>query len=406
MNDVTMPRLSDSMEEGTVLGWLKPEGARVTRGEELVEIETDKATVTYESPADGTLAIVAAVGSALPVGAVIARIEPESAVGAPGPAAETAAAAPASTRTSAIEPAAPDAGDGHVRATPIARRLARAKDVDLASVTGTGPRGRVTRGDVAAVAGIAPAPPAPVVPTSPALAAPVLAPAEGDVVRRELTRLQHVVARRMAEAKATVPEFQVQTEVAMDAALGLRAQLKEQDGDVVVPSINDLVVKACALSLRSHPLANGSYRDGRFELHRRVNVGIAVAARDALLVPTITDADARSLGSVAAEARRLVERVRSGTITPPELSGATFTVSNLGMYGMTAITPVINPPQAGILGVGSTRPVPALANGELVERRVITLTLTCDHRILYGADAAQFLSAVRELLEQPLRLAF
>jgi pyruvate dehydrogenase E2 component (dihydrolipoamide acetyltransferase) len=220
---------------------------------------------------------------------------------------------------------------------------------------------------------------------------------------QELTRLQQVVARRMAEAKATVPEFQVQTEAAMDGVLALRAQLKAQ-GAAVVPSLNDFVVKACALALRAHPLANGSYRDGHFELHPRVNVGIAVAAQDALVVATITDADTRSLGEIAAEARRLAERVRSGEITPPELSGGTFTVSNLGMYGMTAITPVINMPQAAILGVGTTRATLAREGGELVEHQLMTLTLSCDHRILYGADAARFLSAIRELLEQPLRL--
>ena len=172
-----------------------------------------------------------------------------------------------------------------------------------------------------------------------------------------------------------------------------------------MPSVNDLIVKASALALRAHPLANGSYKDGRFELHPRVNVGIAVAAQDALVVPTIVDADTRSLGSIAAEARRLAGRVRDGSITPPELSGGTFTVSNLGMYGMTAITPVINMPQAAILGVGATRAVLSRGeDGELVERQLMTLTLTCDHRILYGADAAQFLAAIRALLERPLRL--
>jgi pyruvate dehydrogenase E2 component (dihydrolipoamide acetyltransferase) len=207
----------------------------------------------------------------------------------------------------------------------------------------------------------------------------------------------------MTEAKATVPEFQVQTEVDMNAALEFRARLKEAAADA--PSVNDLIVKASALALRAYPLANGSYRDGRFLLHRRVNVGIAVASPDALVVPTITDADIRSLGAIAAETRRLAARVRDGSITPPELSGATFTVSNLGMYGMTAISPVINPPQAAILGVGATRDVLVRgAAGEIVDGRRMTLTLTCDHRILYGADAARFLAAIRELLERPLRL--
>ena len=419
MTDITMPKLSDSMEEGTILSWLRAEGETIAVGEDLVEIETDKATMTYASPDAGTLAGLAKEGEALPVGAVIARLgaapadAPESPApsSAPPPAVSVPDAGPPAEP--APGPAANGAGRAHddVRATPVARRLAHAHGVDLAGLAGSGPRGRVTRSDVARAAGIAVDPPAGVAvvpspaasPAPPAPPAAPAAPADGVEVR-ELSRLQQVVARRMSEAKATVPEFQVQTEVAMDAALALRAQLKEYGGDVV-PSINDLIVKASALALRAHPLANGSYRDGRFELHARVNVGIAVAAQDALVVPTIVDADRRSLGAIAAEARRLAQRVRDGSITPPELSGATFTVSNLGMYGMTAIVPVINPPQAAILGVGASRPTLARVDGEVVERQLMTLTLTCDHRILYGADAAQFLAAIRELLEQPLRLA-
>jgi pyruvate dehydrogenase E2 component (dihydrolipoamide acetyltransferase) len=211
----------------------------------------------------------------------------------------------------------------------------------------------------------------------------------------------------MAEAKATIPHFQVQTEVVMDGAIAMRAELKalaEVDDAEIAPSVNDLIVKACALALRRHPHANGSYKEGRFELHERVNVGVAVAADGALVVPTVFDADIKSLGQIATETRRLAERVRSGQISPPELSGATFTVSNLGMYGMTAITPVINPPQAAILGVGSTRATLARDGEQIVDRSLLTLTLSCDHRILYGADAARFLAGVRALLEAPLRL--
>jgi pyruvate dehydrogenase E2 component (dihydrolipoamide acetyltransferase) len=423
MTDITMPKLSDSMESGTILTWLKADGATVAAGEELVEIETDKANMTYESPEAGTLTIVAAPGEALPVGAVIARVGAGAAAEAPAAApagpdsapptrahAGLAAGAPASSSPPAGSASVANGSGAVVVATPVARRLAAAHGVELAALVGTGPRGRVTRADVAAAAGIAlpPAPTAAAPPAAPAPApdAPAPPPADGVEVR-ELSRLQQVVARRMAEAKATVPEFQVQTEVVIDAALALRAQLKATAGeDGVTPSVNDLVVKASALALRAHPLANGSYKDGRFELHPRVNVGIAVAAQDALVVPTITDADTRSLGSIAVEARRLAGRVREGSITPPELSGGTFTVSNLGMYGMTAITPVVNLPQAAILGVGAARTVLARdADGEIVDRRLMTLTLTCDHRILYGADAARFLAAIRDLLEQPLRLA-
>ncbi len=209
----------------------------------------------------------------------------------------------------------------------------------------------------------------------------------------------------MAETKATVPDFQIQAEVAMDAAIALRAQLKEIAEAGSAPSFNDMIVKACAVALRSHPRANGSYRDGRFELHQRVNVGIAVAGDDALVVATVPDADTKSLAQIARESRRLAERVRSGEITPPELSGATFTVSNLGMFGMTAITPVVNSPQAAILGVGALRETLARVDGEIVDRTLLTLTLSCDHRILYGADAARLLSDIKGLLERPLSLA-
>jgi pyruvate dehydrogenase E2 component (dihydrolipoamide acetyltransferase) len=211
----------------------------------------------------------------------------------------------------------------------------------------------------------------------------------------------------MVESTTTIPHFQVETEVAMDAAIALRATLKEAAAeDAAVPSFNDLIVKAAAVALRRHPRANGAYRDGRFDLHERINIGVAVAADDALIVPTVFDADAKSLGQIAREVRDLAARVRAGTIAPSDLEGGTFTVSNLGMYGMSAITPVINAPQAAILGVGALRPVLARVDDEIVDRTLMTLRLSCDHRILYGADAARFLADIRDLLEAPMRLAF
>jgi pyruvate dehydrogenase E2 component (dihydrolipoamide acetyltransferase) len=216
--------------------------------------------------------------------------------------------------------------------------------------------------------------------------------------------VQQVIARRMAESKATVPEFTLRSEIDMHDCVALRTQLKALGGEV--PSYNDMVVKACALALREFPRANGSYRDASFELHSRVNVGIAVAATDALVVPTIFDADRKSLREIARESRALAERVRTGTVTPPELSGGTFTVSNLGMFGVTDFTAVINPPQAAILAVGALTPRAVVRDGELVARHTMGVTLACDHRILYGADAAQFLARIRVLLEQPLALAF
>ena len=419
MTDVLMPRLSDSMEEGTILSWLKADGEHVEAGEELVEIETDKATMTHVAEASGTLAIVAPEGTSLPVGAPIARLGEGAAPAAGDGGAASTSETPAGSSgvelpERAAEPvgagaAAAGGGNGHrpaVKATPLARRVARAHGVALEEVDGSGPLGRITRADVLAKAGVEAPAPAPASAPRPA-PAPAAAPggARGDVEVVEPTRLQALIARRMAETKATVPEFQVQAEAVMDAAIGFRTQLKALGGDGPVPSLNDLVVKAAALALRRHPEANAAFRDGRFERYGRVNVGVAVATEGALVVPTVFDADVKGLGAIAADTRRLAEAVREGSIAPAELEGATFTVSNLGMFGMSAIFPVLNAGQAGILGVGALRETLARVDGEVTDRTLMTLTLTCDHRILYGADAAQLLSSIRELLEQPLRLA-
>jgi pyruvate dehydrogenase E2 component (dihydrolipoamide acetyltransferase) len=222
----------------------------------------------------------------------------------------------------------------------------------------------------------------------------------------ELTKLQTVVARRMAESKATAPHFYLTSEVDMSAAVAARARIKEISAEgEVVPSFNDMVVKACAIALRKFPRANGSYKDGRFELYSRVNVGIAVAAQDALVVPTIFDADRKGLREIAADARSLAGKVREGSITPPELSGGTFSVSNLGMYGIKSFGAIVNSPQAGILAVGEIADRPVVKDGEIVPGKVMEMTLSCDHRILYGADGAEFLAEVKRLLEEPIGLA-
>jgi pyruvate dehydrogenase E2 component (dihydrolipoamide acetyltransferase) len=221
---------------------------------------------------------------------------------------------------------------------------------------------------------------------------------------QELTRLQRTVSRRMAESKATAPDFALEVEIDMSLCVELRARLKEVEDRP--PSFNDMVVKACANALRQHPRVNAAYRDGKFELYSRVNVGVAVAANDALIVPTVFDADKKSLGEISRTVQSLATKVRDGQITPPELSGGTFTVSNLGMYGIDRFSAVINPPQAAILAVGALRKKPVVDDGgRIVARDMMSATLICDHRILYGADGAQFLARVRELLEQPLALA-
>ncbi len=297
--------------------------------------------------------------------------------------------------------------------------MARERGLDLTAVRGTGPGGRIVKADLesapAAVPAAPPAPPAPPASPQPAAASPAAPPpppperdaptGRGEVTVEEPSRTQQVIARRMAESRATVPDFTLQTEIDMEGCVQMRAQLKALRPDDPVPSYNDMVVKASALALREFPKANASYRDGRFELYSRVNVGFAVAAPGALVVPTVFDADRKALGEIAQQTRALAERVRAGAITPPELSGATFTVSNLGMFGVTSFTAVINPPQAAILAVGAMAPKAVVRDGALVARHTMAVTLGCDHRILYGADAALFLARIRELLEQPLALA-
>jgi pyruvate dehydrogenase E2 component (dihydrolipoamide acetyltransferase) len=461
-----MPRLSDSMEEGTILRWLVEDGATVARGDEIAEIETDKANMTYEADAGGVFERVAGEGDTLPIGELIARIgdgsgdvpasdsgqaarragpddsgraHPGSSPGArassspPARSAEVADAesadadagaesgspAPSPSMPAVGErseaPAAQQADNGRVKASPIARRLARERGVDLARVTGTGPGGRIVKADVEAAESApaaAEATPAAAAPAAPSAPAPgPVAPGErgggkGETTVEELSRTQQTIARRMAESKATVPDFQVSTEVDMAAAVAVREQLKTLATDEhPAPSYNDFVMKAAALALREFPRANGAYKDGKFELYERVNVGVAVAAENALIVPTIFDADQKSIGEIALEARALAARVRASSITPPELSGGTFTVSNLGMFGVTEFTAIINAGQAGILAVGALRDVPVVVDGNVVPGKRMTLTLVSDHRILYGADAAQVLARIRALLESPLGLA-
>ena len=448
MAEVVMPRLSDTMEEGTILRWLIADGEAVRRGDELVEIETDKATMIYESDLEGVLETIAPEGDTLPVGAVIARVGPAAGAGteddtptseapvarnedgnAPtAGSAEPDARAPSHETRAAHEVTATPAGDAQpnspegerVKASPLARRIARETEVDLHALTGTGPGGRIVKADVQAAAGQeleASTGPSTVgtrlsEPSTTPLPGARLAgvsTARGEATEVELSRTQQTIARRMAESKATIPHFALQTDIDMGECVALRSELKRL-GRADAPTYNDMIVKACALALREHPRANSSYRDGRLQLHGRVNVGVAVStdsdepAGGALIVPTVFDADLKSLGEIAREARALAARVRDGSITPPELGGGTFTVSNLGMFAVTSFTAIINPPQAAILSVGSVQSRPVAQENEIVARQQMTVTLACDHRILYGADAARFLARVRELLEQPTAL--
>jgi pyruvate dehydrogenase E2 component (dihydrolipoamide acetyltransferase) len=395
MAEIVMPRLSDTMEEGTVLRWLKREGEHVGRGEELVEIETDKAAMVYESDQEGVLQIVAREGDTLAVGATIAHVGE-----APGPVQAPSAEAPPVPETplAPVTVALSEQPTDRVKASPLARRIAREAGIDLHALTGTGPGGRIVKADVQVAD----------VPTPTTLAERV-ASAKGETTIVELTRTQQTIARRMAESKATIPDFALQAEIDMEACVALRAELKRLSPEEA-PTYNDMIVKACALALHEHPRANSSYRDGRLQLHSRVNVGVAVAANSddptggGLVVPTVFDAALKSLGEITRETRTLAERVRAGTITPPELGGGTFTVSNLGMYGVRSFTAIVNPPQAAILSIGSLAPRAVVRDGEVLARHTLAVTLVCDHRILYGADAARFLARVRGLLEEPAAL--
>lgn len=453
-----MPRLSDAMEEGTIVAWLVDDGQPVAAGEDLVEIETDKATVTYQAPVGGLLTRLLQEGETAPVGKAIADLgDPatRSAPGTPAPDGAGSGRAPATTpaadrRDHAARPGsgrgsrpkasplakrrAAEAGvdlqdvsgsgprgqikrrdveahlasarqsNGRVEVSPVARRHAREAGLDLAGVRGTGPRGRIRLADVLSRLDAAPDgdDTTPLVTDAVPATTRTFSGPEGVVA--ELSRSQMVVARRMAQAKSTIPDFQVSVEIDMEACRELRASLKQLGDEMPVPSYNDMVIKACAGALRRHPRVNSSYRDEAIELHASVNIGMAVAAGERLLVATVRQADALDLRQIAEETRRLAGRVRDETITPAELSSATFTVSNLGMLGVEDFTAVINPPQVAILAVGSVTPRAVVRDGELVARTTMKATLSADHRVVYGADAAAFLGTVKRMLEQPLLL--
>ncbi len=403
-----MPRLSDSMEEGTIIKWLKQPGDEVRVGDPLADIETDKATVTYEADESGFVQLVAAEGATLQIGATIARLldSADAAKADAAPATDpvqappTAAAEPARGKSAppslAVPAQAAAPGTERVKASPVARRIAGELGVALEGIAGSGPDGRIVKADVLAASDG-------VVAASAGGTAPSAgdgAGAKGEVVVSEPTRTQALIARRMASAKATIPEFQVTVEVDADPALELREQLRNTASPL--PSVNDLIVKACALALRAHPNVNSAYVDGRFERYSRINIGVAVASEGSLVVPTVFDVDRRSLIEIATQTRRLATQVRDGSIAPADLSGGTFTVSNLGMLGVARFTAVINPPQAAILAVGAASPrAVARPDGSIVVRRIMEMTLSADHRIVYGADAAEFLQTVRKRLERP-----
>lgn len=402
--ELTMPKLSDSMADAVILKWLKSPGQAFERGEALLEVETDKATVVYDAEVDGTLeTILVLEGASASVGQPIATLAGGDGATdeAQQPVATSAAPSPADvSRTGrAVLPIETPVTNGRAagarpNATPVARRTALELGLSLHGLAGTGPGGRITADDVKRAA------------TSAAteVAASQSVSGRGEVTAIELTPTQATIARRMAHSAATIPVFTVAADADVSQIVAQRKVARQGEGHA--PSLNDFVVKAAALALRDFPRFNASWADEHLELYSRVNVGVAVAIDDALLVPVITDADTRGLNEIAAETRRLVEAARQRTLRPEELQDATFTVSNLGMFGVRAFTAIIDAPQAAILAVGGMRREPREdAAAGLAFRDVMTLTLSCDHRVVYGADGARFLSRLRELLEQPLALA-
>jgi pyruvate dehydrogenase E2 component (dihydrolipoyllysine-residue acetyltransferase) len=431
MGEIVMPRLTDSMEEGTIIAWLKESGDPVEIGDELVEIETDKASMVYESDLAGELKIEVEEGATRPIGEKIATIGGGGSDGSSPAETEKAAAEGAgggsrgSGKTTGTESGSGGVsatatatgtgdrdgdgdGDGErIKASPLARRIARDRGVELEGLAGSGPNGRIVKADVeGAETGPRETGGSPAVDGRGPRQRGSSEANKGSVETVELTRLQQTVSRRMAESKATAPHFYLRAEIDMSRAVEVRKGFKETAAEgEPVPSLNDIVVKAVATALNHHPRANGSYRDGSFELYSRINIGIAVAADDALVVPTIGDADRKDLREIAAESRRLAERVRTGEITPPELSGGTFTISNLGMFGIRSFDAVINSGQAGILAVGEIAERPVVRDGEPASAHLMEVSLACDHRILYGADGAEFLGEIRRYLEEPGLLA-
>jgi pyruvate dehydrogenase E2 component (dihydrolipoamide acetyltransferase) len=371
--EIVMPRLSDAMEQGTIVRWLKDVGDQVEVGDELVEVETDKATVIYEAEVAGLLSeILVREGEAQQLGGPIARL----------------GGAPVSNGSAARPPA-----------TPVARRRARELGVELTALQGTGPRGRIRLSDVENAQPVAAAPePAPqaVRETQPAAST-----GRGTAERLPLTSTQRLIAERMTQTTATVPHFRLSIDVDFGELLRLRSRLRATVGDAA-PSVNDIVVALTARALREHPGVNSAFAGDAIERYERVNVGIAVARPGALLVPVVRDADRRSLGEIARETSALIERVRTSTTTPADLQDGTFTVSNLGMFGISSFDSIVNAPESAILSVGAAQPRALVGeDGSVTSRPFATLTLACDHRAVYGADGAAFLARVKALLESP-----
>lgn len=421
MTEILMPRLSDTMEEGVISSWQKQPGDEVAVGDVLVDIETDKAVMEFEAYEAGVLEkILVPEGESAAIGAPIAVITPAG--GAKQPAPPQAAAEPEAEPEAAPRPeAAPaprPAAEAPARtpersvasrppSSPLARRLARDHGIDLATLSGSGPGGRIVRADIeAAIRTETPAAaPAPAPAPAPAAAPP--APAvraraeEADVEAVPLNRFRKVAAKRLAESKREAPHFYLNREVDAEALLKFRKTLNDALAPAKV-SVNDLIVKAVATALREHPAVNVSYTEENLLFHKRVHVGVAVAVEDGLVVPVVTDADRKSVSQIGQESRELAGKAREGRLSLQEMSGGTFSVSNLGMFDVDSFSAVINPPEAAILAVGAIRDEPVVRDGQVVPGKRMAVTLSVDHRATDGATAAKFLARLAELLQNPL----
>lgn len=436
MTDIQMPRLSDTMEEGVLSAWRKRVGDQVSRGDIVAEIETDKAVMELEAYEDGVLErILVDEGATVPIGTPIAVLG--DGTGAPAVPAEPSPAAPSAAEPPSTVPSpaetepeprsahAPAAGrppgepgaarGGRPKASPLARAVARDLGIDLASVTGTGPGGRIIRSDVdAAAAASAPQAPASQPPIAPepqaepqAVAVPAASSAaSADVEEVPLSTIRKVTARRLAESKQQAPHFYLTSAIDVTDLVAFRvdlnARLQAAGGPKI--SLNDLVVKACATALRANPSLNVSFAGDKLLRHRRIHLGVAVATDSGLLVPVIPDADRKSVSEIAVEGREKAARARAGRLRPDELTGGTFTLSNLGMFGIEQFSAVINPPEAAILAVGATRDEVQVRGGEFVARTILRVTLSADHRAVDGAVGAEFLRQLTALLEDPIRI--
>ncbi|MEM7574368.1 MAG: pyruvate dehydrogenase complex dihydrolipoamide acetyltransferase [Bacteroidota bacterium] len=428
---IRMPRMSDTMEEGNIVGWLKEEGDAVEPGDTLAEVETDKATMELDSYFEGVLLHIAVKEGAVPIDGVIAVIGEEgedwqAAIDAAGngsssapaeeasPAPATAEAAAPAASSSAATVAAPAEESSRIKASPLARSMAKEAGLDLASMEGSGENGRIVKRDVeAAISAPAPAPAAVAAPAAaPASApeepaAPAVAPfafnAAGDNYEDvPVSQMRKVIARRLGESKFSAPHFYLTVEIDMGKAWDLRKRLNE-----VAPvkiSFNDLILKAAALNLRNHPAINSSWMEDKIRFNHDINIGVAVAVPDGLLVPVVRYADMKSLSQINVEVKEMAGKAKNKKLQPQEMSGNTFTISNLGMFGIEEFTAIINPPDACILAVGGIIEKPIVKDGEIVPGRMMKVTLSCDHRVVDGASGAKFINDFKATLEDPVRL--